>query len=447
MRAWVAIGVTSLTASFSLAADLPERDLIDLPRPATHATFPETDLSLVLLGQKLFYDPLLSGDQTTACASCHAPRLATTDGMSLSLGASGSGIGAERTLREGQSTPGAISSARLPRNTPALWNLGARQITTLGHDGQVEALIDAPHGVALPDGLTLPAPITEAQAPLTAQVLMSLIAADRMAGAAGDNPVADAVARNDATAAWATLPTRVNDTPGYASAFAARNAGAPASITQIAEAIASFIAYEFRSINSPFDRYLAGDDSAMSAPAQIGMALFYGEAGCSSCHAGLFQTDQGFHAIGTPQIGPGMGGEIPYADTGRHRVTGALVDYYRFRTPTLRNVSQTAPYGHSGAFATLTAMLLHHLGPVDSLMTYDRAQARLHPLPLNDFAALDDEVELFDIAAAIEITPLDLTEADIRALLAFLDALTDEAALSGRLGAPEAVPSGLPVAR
>jgi cytochrome c peroxidase len=280
---------------------------------------------------------------------------------------------------------------------------------------------------------------------LAAQAMLPVLSPEEMAGQPDENPVADAVHKNDPFTAWALLAARVETIPEYRQRFNALQGDRAITMPDIANAITAFIAYEFRAVNSPFDRYLAGDDTAMSAQAKHGMTLFYGDAGCSGCHAGLLQTDQDFHAIGTPQIGPGKGGEVPYSDTGRHRITGELVDFYRFRTPSLRNVTQTAPYGHAGAFADLTAMLLHHMGPVDSLLSYDRRQARLHPLPLNDFAALDDEVELLDIAAAIELPGIDLDETEMRAILAFLGALTDEASLKGRLGVPDSVPSGLPM--
>ncbi len=439
MRAWVAVGVYSLTAGFSPAADLPERDLLDLPAQATHATFPEPNLSEVLLGQKLFYDPILSGNQTIACATCHHPSLGTSDGMSLPIGDGGIGLGPDRTLR-----PGETVAARIPRNAPALWNLGADSFEVMFHDGRLARDASAPYGFTMPEGRDLPGPVDSL---LAAQALLPVLSADEMAGHPDENPVADAVAADDPAKAWGQLAGRINGNTEYRILFNAVNGEEKVEITDIANALAAFIAYEFRAINSPFDRYLAGDDTAMSPAAQQGMALFYGKAGCAGCHAGLLQSDQQFHAIGMPQIGPGKGGEIAYADTGRHLVTGETVDFYRFRTPSLRNVALTAPYGHAGAYPDLVSVILHHMAPVDSLMTYDRSRARLHPLPLNDFAALDDEVELFDIAAGIELATIDLQEAEIRQILTFLNALTDANAAKGRLGVPDSVPSGLPVER
>ena len=76
--------------------------------------------------------------------------------------------------------------------------------------------------------------------------------------------------------------------------------------------------------------------------ARAGLELFYGKAGCGTCHAGPLLTDHGFHAMGQPQIGPGKGGrfERHARDDGRLRVTGRQQDRFAFRTPSLRNVTR-----------------------------------------------------------------------------------------------------------
>ena len=123
-----------------------------------------------------------------------------------------------------------------------------------------------------------------------------------------------------------------------------------------------------------------------------------------------------------------------------------LADAYRFRTPSLRNVAQTAPYGHSGAYATLEGVLRHHLDPVAALNSYDPAQAILpNPRYASDFAAMSDAEERARIADANTLAPIELSDAQIADLLAFLVALSDPQSLSGRLGIPKTVPSGLPV--
>ena len=87
------------------------------------------------------------------------------------------------------------------------------------------------------------------------------------------------------------------------------------------------------------------------------MELFFGTAGCSRCHAGSLLSDQRFHPMGEPQLGPGKAArfESHQRDTGRMRVTGRAEDAYAFRTPMLRNVTETGPWGHAGAHDDLAA--------------------------------------------------------------------------------------------
>lgn len=192
----------------------------------------------------------------------------------------------------------------------------------------------------------------------------------------------------------------------------------------------------------------------MSGAAKRGMRLFYGKAGCAKCHSGKFMTDHGFHAIAMPQIGPGKGDNQDgyydgHDDFGRERVTGNPADRFRFRTPNLRNVTLTAPYGHAGAYDTLEAVVRHHLDPVNSLYTYDQEQVKLPPHPeLDDidFVVMDDESRLAAIADANELGRLKLHQREFMDLLEFLHALTDPAALDLRDDIPMTVPSGLPVA-
>ena len=433
MRRWVTFGILTLQASLSLAADLPET--------VTHATFPRSDMSQVLLGHSLFYDPILSGNQDIACATCHHPTLGSSDGMSLSLGAGAKGLGPERVLMGGQ-----LPQGRVPRNAPALWNLGAREFELMFHDGRVAKDPDAPFGILMPQDRPLDRVMPS---PLAAQAMLPVLSAVEMAGQPGSNPVADAVAERQADLAWALLAERVNAIPDYRRRFDILiGADQAVHFSDIASAIAAFITYEFRATNSRFDAYLNGDEKALPQSAKRGLELFYGAANCASCHSGLFQTDHGFHAIGLPQLGPGKDAKLtPYADFGRHSVTGIPEDLYRFRTPSLRNIALTAPYGHSGAYATLEAVVRHHLEPNRALLNYDRTQAVLHDVPLDDWKALNDEVELFEIAASIELPAQSLTDQEVDDILAFLNALTDPGSKRGRLGVPDNVPSGLPVDR
>ena len=160
-------------------------------------------------------------------------------------------------------------------------------------------------------------------------------------------------------------------------------------------------------------------------------------------------SDHQFHAMAAPQIGPGKAAtfEDHQRDEGRFRVTGRATDRFAFRTPSLRNIALTAPYGHAGAHADLSRFIADHANPAQSLARYDRTQAVLPNFKSEDFAVLDDPAQVQQIAAAVQAEPVELTPGDIAALVAFLDTLTDPVAITGRLGIPKTVPSGLAVPR
>ncbi|WP_299351124.1 cytochrome c peroxidase [uncultured Shimia sp.] len=413
------------------------------PLPSPEASFPPPDMSEISLGRLLFYDPILSGSGTVSCATCHHPRFATSDGVSLGLGDGGIALGPNR-----KHDPDNVPEKRIPRNAPALFNLGAEEFTTFFHDGRLETAPERPSGIRTPLGREMEQGFDSA---LAAQAMFPVLSGDEMAGHYSENEVAQAVRRGVLTGkggAWDLLAKRVAEIPEYRDGFALVNGpDAPITFADIANAIAAFIAFEWRADNSPFDHYLR-DAAPLPADAMAGLELFYGKAGCDACHSGLFQTDHGFHAIAMPQIGPGKAArfESHSRDTGRMRVTGAPEDAYRFRTPSLRNIVHTGPYGHAGAYAKLDAVIRHHLDPVASLLNYDPKMAVLpgDRFP-DDFRIYADLKELEAIAKANDLAPMQLSDLEIADIVAFLNALNDEGALKGRLGIPETVPSGLPV--
>lgn len=430
MRGWLLTCLAWLLAKAAMAADLP--------RAVAPGDFPLPGATSVLLGRDLFFDPILSGNRNIACASCHDPDLGTSDAVSLSLGEGATGRG---MARRGD-------GARLARHTPALFNLGAREFATLGHDGRVFADPEARFGITLPDGMFLERPLPST---LAAQALLPLVSAEQMAGQPGENPIADAVAQGRITGlsgAWDLIARRVEDVPEYRQRFTwLLGHDEPLHATDIARVLADFIAFEFRATDSPFDAFLRGNDQALSNDALRGMALFHGKAGCAECHSGPFQTDHGFHALGQPQIGPGKGHGPGFADHGRGALTGLDGDRYRFRTPSLRNVSLTSPYGHTGAYPTLDAMIRHHTDPMTFLAEYTGEAALLPQMgpPEAELGAMNDFDEVLNIAAATGASSPPLSDSEIASLISFLNALTDPHSLSGRLGPPDRLPSGLPL--
>ncbi len=419
---------------------------IDLPKPLSDDDFLSFDSAQAKLGQLLFYDKILSGNRNISCGTCHHHDLGGTDGLSLGIGEGGEGLG---TKRVAMSSMDRIRK-RIPRNAPALWNLGAKEVDVLFHDGRLEISdlydngFNSPAEERLPQGL---------ETILAAQALFPLTARFEMMGDPEENEVAGAI--NDRIdLAWPILAKRVRTIPEYGDMFVAAfdhiDRPEDVSIVEIGNALAAFIGTEWRNHDSPFDRYLEGDTAALSDEAKRGMDLFYGEANCGSCHSGTLMSDQGFHALALPAFGPGKtrAFDLQPRDVGRMGESDNLADAYRFRTPMLRNIELTGPYGHNGAYPTLEGIVRHHLDPLASLTTWDTGMAKLPQaewLAAADFIVQQDKRELERQMRAIDIAPIKLNEEEVGALVAFLESLTGETALERPLGRPETVPSGLPV--
>ena len=416
-----------------------------LPDAITDDAYFPVNAQEAALGQLLFYDPILSGNKTVACATCHHPDFGTSDGVSLSIGDGGTGLGPARRV-----DPDNPPEQSIPRNSPALFNLGARSFTVMFHDGRLEASPDYAGGVRSP----LDADMMQGFASvLSAQTMFPVLSRDEMAGSYNENDIGRAVRQGLVTGAggaWDLLSRRVAELPEYAQHFVDVyphiNAASDIAFTDISNAIAAFIAFEWRSDTSRFDALLRGETS-LADTEQRGLELFYGDARCATCHEGPFLTDHSFHAMGAPQIGPGKAAtfEKHQRDDGRFRVTGREEDRYAFRTPSLRNVAMTAPYGHAGAHKELAAFVAAHADPIRGLKEYDPTQAALINPDTEDFAVAKDARQVAEIAAAVRVEPVRLSADDIGALVAFLNTLTDPAAIEGRLGVPSTVPSGLPV--
>lgn len=147
------------------------------------------------------------------------------------------------------------------------------------------------------------------------------------------------------------LVKRLNDDEKYREQFQAVFSDGPTAI-RVAQALAAF-ERTLVSTDTPFDRYLRGDEKTMSEAALRGMQLFYGQGRCAICHKGSNLTDERFHNIGTadPELRD---------DPGRRAITGRAQDQSAFRTPQLREVAASAPYMHSGRFVTLRQVVEHY---------------------------------------------------------------------------------------
>ncbi len=442
----------------------------------------------VELGRLLFFDKILSGNRNIACATCHHPELATTDGLALGLGEGPKGLGPERRVGSDKRTG---VHERVPRNSPALFNLGAKEFTRLFHDGRVETDPEGFYegGFISPAKWRLPTGLDNV---LSVQAMFPVAAPVEMAGQEGENSIAEAVSLNNIAGSggvWEQLGQRLQSIPEYVElfkkAFPERVDGAAdVSYVLAANAISAFETGAFRADDSAFDRYLRGEAGALGRKEARGMRLFYGRGGCSGCHSGKFQTDHDFHAIAMPQIGPGKAtrGDTYYwavtgekafmEDLGRGRVTDRPEDDLKFRTPSLRNVALSGPWGHDGAYQTREDVVLHHADPIAVLGAYELdpgllptltgvleltavgsslSQSWLSEVRLRGFLMRDDWIQRRPvlrghIAAANELAPVALSEQDIDDLVSFLRSLTDPSSRDLADQIPQRVPSGLSVA-
>ncbi len=408
--------------------------------------FASFDEGKAKIGRLLFFDPILSGNKNISCGTCHSPEFGTSDGLSLGMGEGGTGVGPARTAGAGDNR----IRNRVPRNAPGLWNLGAKEISVLFHDGRLSKSDIYDNGFDSPAEEWLPRGLDNI---LAAQALFPMTAQFEMAGNPKENEIAGAT-HDRIDAVWPIIAKRVRTNPEYGELFVKEfdNVNTPLdiTITHIANAIGAFEGLEWQSFDSPFDAYLAGNVSALTAQEKRGLNIFYSKGLCSNCHSGKLLTDHKFHALGLPQFGPGRTRRFdPFArDVGRMGKSDRIEDAYRFRTPSLRNVALTAPYGHNGAYPTLQGIIRHHLDPNKAYFRWRKVDANMPPAPwlaATDFVSFEDAREQARLRAKLDIQPVLLSNIEIDGLEAFLKALTGTASIKGRSGKPDRVPSGLAV--
>ena len=177
----------------------------------------------------------------------------------------------------------------------------------------------------------------------------------------------------------------VDDIPGYVEAFKRVFGDVPVTLELVARAIA---AYERTIVttDSPFDRFVRGDQSALTRQEKRGLEVFNGKGHCTLCHWGGYFSDGRFHNLG---VEPAPGAQ---PDEGRQAVTKDPADAGKFKTPTVRDAASRPPYLHNGTEKTL----------LDVVQLYNRGggldDANIDPLML----------------------PLGLSQSEMDALVAFM---------------------------
>src|SRR5215831_14531440 len=266
------------------------RGIVPLPRA------PHVRPTLVRLGQALAFDKILSGNQDISCMTCHLPAFATGDGKSLSIGQGGVGLGPTRSHPDG---------VFIPRNAPPLFNVGA--MLHLFLDGRVS--VDAAGVFHTPTGAQLTPEMTRVFefGAISALGLFPVTNRSEMRAASGNELAA--IPDDDLTAIWAALMRRLGSIPEYRLLFEEAYPGTrfrDMTFAHASNAIAGFVVDQFTFNRTPWDRFLAGNDDALSRRQLAGAQTFL-TLKCSICHNGATFSDEQFHDVAVAQIGPGEG--------------------------------------------------------------------------------------------------------------------------------------------
>ena len=389
---------------------------------------PELDPARVELGRMLFFDKELSGTRDVACATCHHPAHGFSDGLNFSLGVGAAGLGPNRTHPEG---------VLVPRNSPAIYNTGLmpslfwdKRVRMPGNDVSVAVSSRAP--TITPDG-------TMDLEPVEAQALFPMADVTEMRGTGHE---LDGLSDGDYRLG---IVNRLAEIPEYVRMFEAAFGPGSMTVENMVRAIGDFERSQTY-VNSPWDRYLLGDPTALTDSQKRGATVFFDRANCDNCHNGPLLSNFVSRNIIVPQFGPGKGkGAVSGEDYGVEDVANDRRQRYGFRTPSLRNVALTAPYMHNGAFNTLREVVLHYRDKDESTRRF-----KTDGLLQRDLIGEPVEVTnafLRSQTFILRFTPSNLTEQEVDDLVAFLEALTDPAAANRMDLVPDKVPSGLPVDR
>ncbi|MCU0507515.1 MAG: cytochrome-c peroxidase [Anaerolineae bacterium] len=450
----VSLAAAAIWAAFALRERQVDRDLRAIVAaegltgdPSRGRELPSIDEPLAQLGKKLFFTKALSGDNDVACATCHHPLLGGGDNLSLSIGV---GASDPDLLGPGRGHPDVAPN--VPRNAPTTFNI-AMWDQVMFHDGRLESLDKlpgangaGPAGMRTPDTLPGLADPLAGENLVDAQSRFPVTSPAEMLGYSFATHKPHRTIRAALCARLGGYGMGQGDLPDsqwpaeFERVFG-RADQVEALITdeRIAQALG---AYERSQVfvDTPWRRYVEGDDAAISDAAKRGALLFFrepaeGGAGCATCHSGDFFTDEQFYTLAVPQVGPGKRDD-PYFDDpavqtedfGRWYATFDETQRYSFRTPTLLNVEVTGPYGHNGAYDTLEGIVRHHLDPAAAVAAYDPAQlippaqtARTAEYTAKALAKLEEDRR----SDRTTLQDVKLSDRQVDELIAFLRALTD----------------------
>jgi len=275
---------------------LPER----IVHPINNAPSEEK----ITLGKNLFWDPILSGNKDVACVTCHHPQHGYAEQLDISLGVGGAGISESR-----------INGTLVQRNSMTILNTAYNGIKSNGdYSPEAAAMFWDSRNRSLEE-----------------QAIQPILSAEEMRGIIiSEEAIID------------TVLQRLRNIPAYQDLFTAAFGKNSINEQNIGRAIAAF-ERTLTANQSRFDKYVDGDESALSSTEIRGMINFM-EVGCINCHNGPMFSDYQLHVLTVPE-NPKL--DAPDEGDGT----------FAFRTPSLRNLGLTAPYMHNGAFNSLEEVL------------------------------------------------------------------------------------------
>jgi cytochrome c peroxidase len=447
--------IVAACSSSDPRASVRLRDLVTAAGMQALPLADSQDPAQVALGRMLFFDPILSGARDISCSTCHHPEHGGSDGRGLS-------VGTEAVRTDGGPRLPGPDHTFASRNAIALWDVGAAAVRVGFWDARIERQADGKlvlYDTGYDSSGQLRIEVPEAASTIAAAVaLFPVLDRDEMRGEWGrddidGNPNELAmIIDSDFEAVWRGLMARLQTVEAYRELFAEAFPGhefGELQFAHAASAIGSFLAESFAS-NRPgsrpaWDAFLAGDDGALNESEARGGLLFYGRAGCVTCHAGELMSDQDSHNLAVRPIGIGAKNDDVDVDLGAAGRSHAGDDQrYAFRTPRLRNVSLSGPWMHNGIYASLRDVIRHKTNPIAGL--YREIDPDLPPElagQVHRSAAI-----LTDVAANVKDSVrkgVALDDQDIDDLLAFLDALESPHGQAMVEQMPEEVPSGAPL--
>ena len=437
---------------------------------------------LAEIGRMLWFDTLHSLHADNTCGGCHSPTNGFGDSQPMAIGVQNNGlVGPHRTgPRNQRRSPLVVNTALYPA---LMWNGRFSSLSGDPFDNSRGFRFPLPEGDErfsrandVSQGVTH---LLQAQAHMPPTELIEVAGftgtcaggiADATLGPAFcqfDDGLGESVPPPDPISGSRNEPIRqkvlglLNASPAYrqlfGDVFPEVNQGAPIDFFMFGKAIAEF---EFTLVfaDAPLDQYARGNTAAMSPSQKRGALLFFGSAGCVSCHAVGGASNEMFsdfaeHVIGAPQIAPvfgaatgnvlfdGKGGD---EDFGLEQITGNPADRYKFRTAPLRNLAVAPGYFHNGAFTDLAEAIRFHLNVIAGARTYEPGQAGV-PADLAQRVGPPVAVKLLDpgVRGSTPLSPQAFDD-----LVNFVrDGLHDPRVNASNLCklVPATVPSGMPV--